>query len=252
VALNRVPPSRQIADALRFRITSGELAQGDRLPSERELAAEHGSARNTARQAIAILQAEGLVQAEHGRGVFVRRRPPLLRLGSDRYSRRHREGGKSPFRVEMERQGREPRVEVPQAGPVPAPTEVAVRLGLKPGDPVLRRENHYYADDQPIQIGRTYFPLDLVEGTPLTEQDPGPGGIYARVEDLGHLLTSMREDVTARMPSPEEVADLAIGPGVPVIDVLHTTFDQDGTAIEVTHFVLPADRHQLTYELPID
>jgi GntR family transcriptional regulator len=250
--LSRVPPSRQIADALRLRINAGELGPGDRLPSERELAAEHGAARNTARQAIAILQAEGLVQAEHGRGVFVRRRPPLLRLGSDRYSRRHREGGKSPFRTEMERQGREPRVEVPEVGPAPAPPEAAARLGLEPGDQVLRRENHYYADDQPIQIGYTYFPWEAVKGSPLTQAAPGPGGIYARLEDLGHRLTRMREDVTSRMPSPEEVAALAIGPGVPVLDVWHTTINQHGDPVEVTHFVLPADRHQLAYELPID
>lgn len=237
---------------LRSRITAGELAPGDRLPSERELAAEHDAARNTARQAIAILQAEGLVRAEQGRGVFVRRRPPLLRLGSDRYDRRHREGGKSPFATEMERQGRAPRVEVPHVGPIPAPAEVATRLGLDPGDQVLRRENHYFADDEPLQIGRTYFPWDLVKDSALTQTAPGPGGIYARLEDLGHQLTRMREDVTSRMPTPEEVEDLAIGAGVPVVDVWHTTFDQDAVAIETTHFVLPADRHQLSYEMPIN
>jgi GntR family transcriptional regulator len=48
---------------------SGAFGPGAKLPSERELARSYGTARNTARQAIAILQAEGLVEAEHGRGV---------------------------------------------------------------------------------------------------------------------------------------------------------------------------------------
>src|SRR5215218_7141828 len=115
------PPSRRIADELRRAILAGELAPGALLPSERALAREHGTARNTARQAIAILQAEGLVEAEHGRGVFVRRRPPLLRLSHDRYARRHREAGKAPFRAEIEAQGRQARVEVTSIAPVPAP-----------------------------------------------------------------------------------------------------------------------------------
>ena len=59
------PPSRAIAHRLRKQITSGDYAPGDKLPSERALAAEHGSARNTAREAIGILQNEGLVDVQH-------------------------------------------------------------------------------------------------------------------------------------------------------------------------------------------
>src|SRR5215218_2140834 len=116
------PPSRRIADELRRAILAGELAPGALLPSERALAREHGTARNTARQAIAILQAEGLVDAQHGRGVFVRRRPPLRRLAQDRYARRYREAGRAPFRAEAEREGRRARVEVTEVGPSPAPS----------------------------------------------------------------------------------------------------------------------------------
>src|SRR5689334_10618031 len=96
---DRRPPSRRIADELRAAIDRGDLAEGDRLPSERELARQYTAARNTAREAIGLLQSEGLVTAEHGRGVFVRPRRTLMRLGSNRYSRRLREEtGLSPFR----------------------------------------------------------------------------------------------------------------------------------------------------------
>ncbi|MGH8887678.1 MAG: winged helix-turn-helix domain-containing protein [Egibacteraceae bacterium] len=69
-----LPPSKRIADDLRRATDAGELAPGSRLPSERELARSYGTARNTARQAIQILLGEGLVEAQHGRGVFVRPR----------------------------------------------------------------------------------------------------------------------------------------------------------------------------------
>lgn len=250
--MTETPPSRRIAEALRQAIQAGELAPGAQLPSERELARQYGAARNTARQAIAILQAEGLVEAQHGRGAFVRVRAPLMRLGHDRYSRRHRETGMTPFRAEIERQGRQARVEVPEVATVAAPPEVAERLVLKVGEPILRRRNHYFADDQLVFVGRTYVPLGIAADSPLLGPELGPGGIYARLEDLGHVIARSQEYVTSRMPSAEETAEFGLPPGVPVVEVLHTSVDQDGRPFEVTHFVLPADRNALSYEVPVD
>jgi GntR family transcriptional regulator len=102
-------PSRVLAEELRASIAGGTLSEGDRLPSERVLAARHGIARNTAREAVRLLAAQGLVTAEHGRGVFVRAKPRLLRFGRRRYARALREEtGLSPFRAEVEAQGRTP------------------------------------------------------------------------------------------------------------------------------------------------
>ncbi|MGH8886606.1 MAG: UTRA domain-containing protein, partial [Egibacteraceae bacterium] len=67
-----------------------------------------------------------------------------------------------------------------------------------------------------------------------------------------HRLWAFREDVTARMPRPDEVESLVISPGVPVIELLHTSLDQDGEPFEVTRFVLPADRNAVSFELPAD
>jgi GntR family transcriptional regulator len=249
--MGEAPPSQRIAEKLREAIVSGAFGPGAKLPSERELARSYGTARNTARQAIAILQAEGLVEAEHGRGVFVRRRPPLLRLSHDRYARRHREAGRAPFRAEVEAQGREARVVVTSISPVLAPGWVAGRLGLTEGDRVLLRRNRYLADEQPVQLANTYIPWSIAEGSRFFEEVPEAGGIFAHFERLGHRLTLFQEDVSARMPSPDEAKALYMGRGVPVIEVLHTSIDQDGTAFEVTQFILPADRNVLTFELPV-
>jgi len=246
------PPSRRIAADLRRAILGGELAAGAVLPSERELARTYGTARNTARQAIANLQAEGLVHAEHGRGVFVRERGHLLRVAHDRYARRHREAGRAPFRAEAEAQGRVPRVEVMAIEQVAAPTWVAERLSLLDGEYVLRRRNRYLADEDPVQLADTYLPLTIATDTSLMQAVPATGGIYAALEKLGHRLARIDELVTARMPLPEEIEALALRTGVPVIDLLHTGYDQHGAAIEVTHSILPADRNALTFQLPVD
>lgn len=68
----------QVADALRRRIQSGGFAAGAQLPSERDLSAYYRVSVPTLRDALAVLQLEGLVEKAQGRGNFVRE--PAARL----------------------------------------------------------------------------------------------------------------------------------------------------------------------------
>ena len=93
-------PCSAIADQLRTAIRDGRLSEGAQLPSEAALMGHYGVARMTIRNALQVLETEGLTRAEHGRGVYVRRKPPVRRLASDRFARRHRKEGKAAFLVE--------------------------------------------------------------------------------------------------------------------------------------------------------
>jgi GntR family transcriptional regulator len=66
---------QQVAAHISMRIAAGDLAAGQRLPAEPELAAEYGVAYHTARGAIRVLREQGLVITMHGRGNFVAARP---------------------------------------------------------------------------------------------------------------------------------------------------------------------------------
>lgn len=65
--------SAQIADAIRDAIVDGRLLVGDRLPSEAELADQHGVSRATVREALKRLAAQSLIRTERGAfgGAFV-------------------------------------------------------------------------------------------------------------------------------------------------------------------------------------
>ncbi|MDQ1018490.1 DNA-binding GntR family transcriptional regulator [Streptomyces afghaniensis] len=54
------------------------------------------------------------------------------------------------------------------------------------------------------------------------------------------------------MPTPEEAAVLHLPSGVPVIEVLHTSLDQEAEPFEVSRYVHRADRTGLLYELPVE
>ena len=68
-----IPVYIQISDALRARIQSGKLSPDSVLPPSEQLCEELGITRMTLRQAYAVLAREGLVDAQRGRGTFVRR-----------------------------------------------------------------------------------------------------------------------------------------------------------------------------------
>ena len=67
--------SAQIADAIRNAIVDGRMLVGDRLPSESELAEQHGVSRATVREALKRLAAQSLIRTERGAygGAFVNR-----------------------------------------------------------------------------------------------------------------------------------------------------------------------------------
>jgi GntR family transcriptional regulator len=244
------PAYLQIADHLRAAIVKSELAAGAQLPSERELMASYGAARGTVRQAIAALLAQGLIDVQHGRGAFVRTQPPVRRLAHDRFARRHRKAGKAAYLAELEAEGRRPDVEVLAIESAPATSEIAQRLQLAAGAQVLVRRRRYLADGQPMELATSYLPWDLVAGTPIVEPNPGPGGIYARLEDMGHRLKRFTEDVSARMPLPEEARALQLPAGVPVFVLVRTAYDSGDRPVEVCDTTMAADRYVLSYELP--
>ncbi|MEO2135145.1 GntR family transcriptional regulator [Microbacterium sp.] len=78
-----VPAYRQIANELRRVIEVHKLQPGTKLPSETELVAKFDVARMTAREALRVLKAEGVIRSEQGRGVFVDRElaPKRLQMG---------------------------------------------------------------------------------------------------------------------------------------------------------------------------
>src|SRR5258708_11221606 len=66
------PVYHQIVKEIRHQIATGVLAQGERLPTVRELAQELQIDRNTTLRAYRVLHREGVISLQQGRGTFVR------------------------------------------------------------------------------------------------------------------------------------------------------------------------------------
>jgi GntR family transcriptional regulator len=96
----------------------------------------------------------------------------------------------------------------------------------------------------------SYVPADIARGSRIAEHDTGPGGIYARLEELGHLLDHFSEEIRSRMPLRDEARALRLAPGVPVFRLIRTAIDTAGRPVEVCDTIMSSDAYVLCYELP--
>ncbi|PWI41156.1 GntR family transcriptional regulator [Streptomyces sp. ICBB 8177] len=236
------PKYQRIADALKGAIEAGEYAPGDRLPGENELMASYGVARMTARQALGVLRNEGIAEARKGSGVFVRDFRPLRRLGVQRLAREGWSSGRSVWTADLgDRQLVVDQVEV---GTGVAPQRVAEVTGQD----VLVRARRFVLDGKPVLLATSYLPAALVAGSAVTREDPGPGGIYARLAELGHAPVRFREEVRSRMPSHEEADALGLADGTPVILICRTAYATEDRVVEVNEMVLDSAAYVLEYD----
>lgn len=245
------PMYKQIADWLRHHIDTGAVAVGERLPSESQLVQQFHAARTTVRRALASLAMEGRVEAKRGVGVFVRdrtRKDAVVRQPFKRLARHYRASGKSALLVDAESQGRTVRQELLELTEVHAPPSVAHHLELPAGAPVLLRRRRMWFGDEPTQLDRSYLPLVLAHG-PLRAERPGDGGIHARLEEAGNRLTSFKEDVSVRMPNADEMRQLGLGEGVPVVDLTQVAYSGD-RPVECFVAVMAGDKHRFRYDMP--
>ncbi|SOB86351.1 GntR family transcriptional regulator [Streptomyces sp. 1331.2] len=240
----------QIAADLAAQIKSGALPPGAVVPSEAELMQRYGVASGTVRKAVAELRTAQLVETHHGRGSFVRSRPPVQRKSTDRFRRTHREAGKAAYLAEAEISGGIPSVTVLFVGPTAAPPEIADRLGLPAGTQVLARKRRYFRDGVPTEEATSYLPWDVVKDIPeVFAENPG-GGIYARLEEHGHSLAEFTESVRARLATKPETKALALSPGAPVIHLVRDAIATGGRVVEVCDTIMAADQFVLDYRFP--
>lgn len=241
-----MPKYREIANELRAAIERGDYRPGQRIPGENDLMRDHGVSRNTARDALAVLRHEGVTDTRRGAGNFVRQFKLIPRPANERLSRRTWGAGRSIWSADM--QGR-PSGEEVDVREMSAPERIAGILGIPTGGKVWRRSRTHHSEGRPVQLSTSYLPAGLVAGSPITQPDTGPGGTYARLLDLGHPPARFREEVRARMPIGEEAKLLKLAAGVPVIHIVRTAFEEDGTPLEVNEMVLDGNTYLLQYDI---
>lgn len=248
------PPYLQVAQQLRERITSGQLAPGDLLPSVRQLAADWGISTATASRALATLQTERLAEAKAGIGTVVAP-ASIHRHPGTRYHLLKRTGA---FYTDREF------AHIVSATVVDAPEDVAMALGIEVGAKVIRRDRVTYESptdrakddhspptdvDIPQVMSTTWIDAAVSEQAPkLLERSRVPNGTTDYLcSATGRIRNGARDDIYARAGTPDEISALRLSEPHIVLVLLHTVFDQDGTALAYEVNASPGSR-RTSYE----
>lgn len=248
------PLYQRIVDDFREAIESGDMRPGEMLPSEPELRARYRASKSTVGKAVAMLKAEGLVYSQRGRGVFARRLPPKRRISSERYmvDAGPQDTPRTSFTVDQGISWEEYQLDRVYEW-IQADERLAELFGVDLGTRVLERRFVFYAKGEPQQMSRPCLLASDVEGTPVAdpEREPWPGGSIAQLHSIGLEVDDITESITARMPTPDEVATLRIGSGIPVFAITRCLISR-GRVVEVADpIVIPADRAILDYRIPL-
>ncbi|MFB7030385.1 MULTISPECIES: GntR family transcriptional regulator [unclassified Streptomyces] len=243
------PAYLRVASDLREKIANGSLPPHTRLPSQARIREEYGVSDTVALEARKVLMAEGLVEGRSGSGTYVRERPVPRRIARSGY---RPSAGASPFRQEQAAEGARGTWES-SSGQESASPEVAGRLGIEPGERVMRTRYVYRDGGEPMMVSTSWEPLAVTGRTPVMLPEEGPlggCGVVERMAAIDVVVDNVVEEIGARPGLAEEL--LALG-GVPghVVMVVERTYYASGRAVETADVVVPADRYRIAYHLPV-
>lgn len=249
---------KELAAELRSLIAKGTPAPGDTLPRQADLAEQYGVNVKTVRAAVALLEAEGLVTPVRRRGTVVREQPVMKRLGTERYSKSGwKYGDTVAFAADREASGQPwaPSDQTQTVELIDAPPRVAAALNLGTEDQVYARRRLVKRDERPTHTLTSYYREDDVAGTPLVDPSPGPagrGGGFAVLTLQGLEPNEVTEAISSRMPTPDEIAQLEVPAGEPVMVMERTVRTAGGLPVE---FAIGVHRASLfsweyTFEMP--
>jgi GntR family transcriptional regulator len=229
---DETPPKYvSIAAELRERIRSEELNPHTLMPSERELGESHGVSRMTARQALSLLESEGLVYRRPPRGTFVSEPRVPFQIGS--------------FTDQLSRAGKQPSAELIWAETRDLPTAVEAFEG----DRAHALQRLRFADDEPIALETSYFRESLTPG--LFERDLSGSLWHLLRDEYGIVPDRARATVRSVVLDSPSCARLNIRAASPGILLTRHTYDTEGRCFEFARDLYRADRAEFEIDAPL-
>lgn len=236
--ITRLPRYAEIAEGLRTQIESGELAPGQRLPSERELSRQLGVTRPTLRQALQDLESEGLLQRRLGSGTFVAL-PKIERQA----------GRLNPFTRGMQQKGLEPSARVILVETRGASKSVATRLQLAVGVPLFYCHRLRLIGGEPMMLEKFYLPAQLVPGFDRLDLSQS---IYQTLEQqFGITVQRAQQSIEAVAATKAEGQLLQIEIGAPLLMERRVGYDANGRPVEYAKDLYRGDRFRFLSDVEL-
>ncbi|MEV0370769.1 GntR family transcriptional regulator [Streptomyces sp. NPDC050636] len=246
-AYDRRSLHERIAADLRDEIMSGDLAPGANLPSTAQLKARFDASNATVQKALQLLKDERLVIGRAGAAVTVREhRQRTMRPAAFMSPA----GPGEPYRwlTEAAKHGGQTRSKLLEVTEALPPDDVADALKLANGEKALLRRQILVIDDEPVELVKSYYRLDITRGTAMTERRRIKGGTPALLAELGYPPRLSIDRVSARVPTQEQYEALHLPSNLPVLRTLRVVYSDHERPIEATVMVKAGHLYELQYE----
>jgi len=232
-----IPYYDQLAELLRREIGDWQASgQACQLPSESELAEQHGISRATVRHALDVLERDGWIYRQKGVGSFAAARrveQELTQLVSATEALRQR--------------GWVLVTKLISVGQLPAPAHVAHALEIGPGGPTYELTRLREVEGTPVSLQTAYLPATLC---PRLEENDLTASLYRLLEGrYGLRLWSGRETLRARGATAREAELMNVREGLPVMYAERITYDASGIAVEYLEATWRGDRYDFKVTL---
>ena len=235
-----MPRYHQIAQALRERIATSGQGPGERLDNQRSLAREFGVTLMTLRQALDLLERDGLIARRHGLGTFVAR--PAIDY--DILQLRALAGDLSAL-------GEDVATRFLRSHFAAADHRVAEALGLAEQAEVFVLERLRLVDGEPVSFQASYLPAAL--GAEVSRFDLAVTPLRQVLTfKLGIEITAARETVSAVPLDRRAARELGCRPGLAAFRSDRVSVGPDGTPIVYDRVFIPGDRFRITRNIRYD
>ena len=205
------PMYRQIADALREKITAGELKPGDALPTESSLQETFSVSRVTVRQALKLLTEEQIIESIQGSGSYVREE----RVNYDIYQL-------TGFYEKLADRNVDTHSDVKTFEVIKADVKLAETLNIRPDDKVWHVKRVRFIKQKPVNLEETWMPLAMFADLTWEVMENSK---YHYIEQVKKMVIDRSEqELVPIMPSQEAIDALALDPAKPILERCHAAF----------------------------
>ena len=209
-----------IAKEIEYAIETGKYAEGDRIPSERNLAEFYGVQKGTVRSALRILKDKGIIVSEERSGNYVAHR--RIDFDLDAYKSR---------KVVIEKMGISTSVKLLTFEKINVSGRMSEETGWEIDTPVFRIMRLRYAAGMPMALERAHIKCELAPG--LTEEDVHNKSLYESLAVKYNEHVDWAESkVTAAFANGLESELLNIKVARPVMRYEGLVYDKEGRLLE--------------------